>query len=112
MSESSGDKEVRATTSGPVGRPLAFLVDAENASIWVKHELLPNLVREMLSEASKYGPVIIRRMYGNWTTPQMGSWKGVQEQFALKPIQQFSYVGGKNSTDSALIIEAMDMLHG
>lgn len=93
-------------------RPIAFLVDAENAATYVKHEHLASLVKEMLAEASKYGPVIIRRMYGNWTSPTMASWKSVQEQFALKPIQQFAYVSGKNATDSALIIEAMDMLHG
>lgn len=93
-------------------RPIAFLVDAENASTWVKHEALPALVKEMLAEASKYGPVVVRRVYGNWTAPQMAAWKGVQEQFALKPVQQFAYVAGKNATDMALVIEAMDLLHG
>src|SRR3989337_69003 len=82
---------------------IALLVDGDNAQ--------PKLVSAILEEASKYGKVTIRRVYGDWTTPQMNSWKGILNEMAFNPIQKFSYTSGKNSTDSALIIDAMDILH-
>jgi uncharacterized protein (TIGR00288 family) len=82
---------------------IALLVDGDNAQ-----SKLLNLV---LEEASKYGKVTIRRVYGDWTTPQMNQWKGQLNEMAFSPIQKFSYTSGKNSTDSALIIDAMDILH-
>lgn len=85
-------------------RPLALLVDGDNAT--------SSLVGEVLEEASKYGIAITRRVYGDWTSPQLGSWKQVLQIHALSPSQQFSNVSGKNSTDSSLIVEAMDILHG
>ena len=85
-------------------RPLAFLVDGDNAS--------PGLIREMLAESSKYGEVIIRRVYGDWTSRNLASWKAVLQEHALTPTQQFANVAGKNATDSAMIIDAMDILHG
>ncbi len=82
---------------------IALLVDGDNAQ-----SKLLNLV---LEEASKYGKVTIRRVYGDWTTPQMNQWKAQLNEMAFSPIQKFSYTSGKNSTDSALIIDAMDILH-
>lgn len=94
--------------SDPVGevpdRPLACLIDADNA--------YARIVREVLEEAAKYGTVIIRRAYGDWTSPQLASWKKVLFDHAISPIQQFANISGKNATDSALIIDAMDLLHG
>jgi len=83
--------------------PIAFLVDGDNAS--------PELLPEMLAESSKYGSVLIRRVYGDWTSPQMNRWKKVLQEHALVPVQQFANVSGKNATDSAMIIDAMDILH-
>src|SRR4028118_1466098 len=82
---------------------IALLVDGDNAP--------PKLIRLILEEASKYGKVTIRRVYGDWTTPHMNSWKAQLNEMAFNPIQKFSYTAGKNSTDSALIIDAMDILH-
>jgi uncharacterized LabA/DUF88 family protein len=82
---------------------IALLVDGDNAQ--------PKLLRLSLEEASKYGKVTIRRIYGDWTTPKMNGWKELLNELAFSPIQKFSYTTGKNSTDSALIIDAMDILH-
>jgi uncharacterized LabA/DUF88 family protein len=82
---------------------IALLVDGDNAP--------SKLLTLILEEASKYGKVTVRRIYGDWTTPQMNSWKGILNEMAFNPIQKFSYTSGKNSTDSALIIDAMDILH-
>src|SRR5215210_302520 len=82
---------------------IALLVDGDNAQ--------PKLLHLVLEEASKYGKVTIRRVYGDWTTPHMNQWKGQLNEMAFNPIQKFSYTAGKNSTDSALIIDAMDILH-
>jgi len=84
-------------------RRLALMIDGDNAQA----ALLP----QMLAEVSKYGVITIRRVYGDWTTPQLKSWKEVLHTFALKPEQQFSYATGKNATDSALIIDAMDIIY-
>jgi uncharacterized LabA/DUF88 family protein len=82
---------------------VALLVDGDNAQ--------PKLLRLSLEEASKYGKVTIRRIYGDWTTPKMNGWKDLLNELAFSPIQKFSYTTGKNSTDSAMIIDAMDILH-
>jgi len=82
---------------------IALLVDGDNAQ--------PKLLSLILEEASKYGKVTVRRVYGDWTTPQMNTWKSLLNEMAFNPIQKFSYTTGKNSTDSALIIDAMDILH-
>jgi hypothetical protein len=65
----------------------------------------------MLAEVSKYGTLPIRRIYGDWTEPNMKSWKQTLHTHALQPVQQFRYTQGKNATDSALIIDAMDILY-
>lgn len=82
---------------------IALLVDGDNAQ--------SKLMDLILEEASKYGKVTIRRVYGDWTTQHMNHWKGLLNEMAFNPIQKFSYTTGKNSTDSALIIDAMDILH-
>jgi uncharacterized LabA/DUF88 family protein len=100
----SSDSSVGGNPFEDPERPLALLVDGDNATA--------SLIAEILEEASKYGVAIIRRVYGDWTSPQLGSWKQVLQGHALSPAQQFSNVSGKNATDSSLIVEAMDILHG
>lgn len=82
---------------------LAVLIDADNAQA--------SLIQEMLAEISRYGTATIKRAYGDWTTQRLNGWKEVLHTQAIQPIQQFQYTQGKNSTDSALIIDAMDILH-
>lgn len=82
---------------------LAVLIDADNAQATV--------INELLEEVSRYGTASIKRAYGDWTTDQLKSWKKVLHKAAIQPIQQFAYTQGKNATDSALIIDAMDLLH-
>jgi uncharacterized LabA/DUF88 family protein len=82
---------------------IAVLIDGDNAQA--------KLIKEILEEVSKYGKATVRRIYGDWTTPQMNSWKEMINQYSFSPIQKFSYTTGKNSTDSSLIIDAMDILH-
>jgi uncharacterized LabA/DUF88 family protein len=82
---------------------MAMLIDGDNAQ--------PALIVKILAEAGKYGPITIRRIYGDWTTPQMNGWKECLNNHAIQPIQQFRYTVGKNATDSTLIIDAMDLLH-
>ena len=71
----------------------------------------PSLIEHVLAETAKYGLVTTRRIYGDWTTSEMSGWKESLNSFAVQPIQQFRYTIGKNSTDSAMIIDAMDLLH-
>ena len=82
---------------------LAVLIDADNTSV--------NVMEVLLKEITKFGTAYIKRVYGDWTSPQMNSWKKVLNDFAVVPVQQFGYTTGKNSTDSALIIDAMDLLY-
>jgi VCBS repeat-containing protein len=82
---------------------IAILIDGDNAQA--------NLLAQTLVEAGKYGLVTVRRIYGDWTTSSMNSWKDVLNFHAVQPIQQFRYTIGKNATDSAMIIDAMDLLH-
>ena len=82
---------------------LAVLIDADNAQA--------SVIRELLAEVSRYGTATIKRAYGDWTTTNLKSWKEILHTMAIQPIQQFSYTSGKNATDSALIIDAMDVLH-
>lgn len=84
-------------------RRIAMLIDGDNAQ--------PSLISHMLAEASKYGMVIIRRIYGDWTTANMNGWKDTLQTHAIQPIQQFRYTVGKNATDSAMIIDAMDTMY-
>ncbi len=82
---------------------IAILIDGDNAQA--------SLLSQMLVESGKYGVVTVRRIYGDWTTPNMNSWKDTLNYHAFQPIQQFRYTIGKNATDSAMIIDAMDILH-
>jgi hypothetical protein len=82
---------------------IAILIDGDNAQA--------GLLSKMLVEAGRYGLVTVRRIYGDWTTSNMNSWKDTLNFHAFQPIQQFRYTIGKNATDSAMIIDAMDLLH-
>lgn len=82
---------------------IAVLIDSEN----VPYKNIGGVLREV----AKYGTPTIKRIYGDWTTQQASGWKSVLLEHALTPIQQYSYTSGKNSTDSAMIIDAMDLLY-
>jgi uncharacterized LabA/DUF88 family protein len=82
---------------------LAVLIDADNAQA--------SVIQELLVEVSRYGTATIKRAYGDWTTTNLRGWKDVLHTMAIQPVQQFAYTSGKNATDSALIINAMDVLH-
>lgn len=82
---------------------LAVLIDADNAQ--------PSIIEELLSEITKYGVASVKRIYGDWTTPNLKGWKRVLLEHSIQPFQQFRYTVGKNATDSAMIIDAMDLLY-
>lgn len=82
---------------------LAVLIDADNASAAI--------VEGLFEEIAKYGVASVKRIYGDWTGPQLGSWKKVLLEHSIQPIQQFAYTTGKNATDSSMIIDAMDLLY-
>jgi uncharacterized LabA/DUF88 family protein len=82
---------------------LAVLIDADNTQ--------PAIIEGLLNEVAKYGIASIKRIYGDWTSTNLRSWKDRLLEFAIQPIQQFSYTSGKNATDSAMIIDAMDILY-
>lgn len=82
---------------------LAVLIDGDN---------IPSAnVKEMMEEIAKYGIPTIKRIYGDWTKPQLSKWKSILLENAITPIQQYGYTIGKNATDSAMIIDAMDILY-
>lgn len=82
---------------------IAVLIDGDNAQ--------PKLLKETLEEVSKYGKATVRRIYGDWTSQYMNGWKESLNKYSISPIQKFTYTTGKNSTDSAMIIDAMDILY-
>ncbi|HSC83493.1 MAG TPA: NYN domain-containing protein [Pseudomonas sp.] len=82
---------------------LAVLIDADNASAAI--------VEGLFEEIAKYGIASVKRIYGDWTLPNLGGWKQVLLDYSIQPIQQFAYTKGKNATDSSLIIDAMDLLY-
>ena len=82
---------------------LAVLIDSDNTTA--------SLTTELLEEIAKYGTPTVKRAYGDWTTQHLAGWKDELLRHAIQPIQQFSYTRGRNSTDSALIIDAMDLLY-
>jgi uncharacterized LabA/DUF88 family protein len=82
---------------------LAVLIDADNAQ--------PTIVEGLLAEIAKYGTASAKRIYGDWTLPGLKGWKDVLLEHSIQPMQQFGYTKGKNSTDSAMIIDAMDLLY-
>lgn len=82
---------------------LAVLIDADNTSA--------KLVKELFEELAAFGTITVKRAYGDWTNPHLGGWRDVLLANAISPQQQFAYTYGKNATDSALIIDAMDLLY-
>jgi len=78
-----------ATPDEP-GDTLAILIDADNAS--------PNIVKGLMDEVAKLGRATVRRIYGDWTKPNLGSWKDLLLEYSIQPIQQFAYTKGKNAT--------------
>jgi len=87
----------------PEGTRLAVLIDADNATA--------SVLKELLEEVARFGTASVRRAYGDWTTQRLNGWKEHLHRHAIQPVQQFSYTTGKNATDAALIIDAMDLLH-
>lgn len=83
---------------------MALLIDGDNAQA--------KFIEAILAEASRHGKVTIRRIYGDWTNTNLGSWKDELSKHAIRPMQKFAFSYGKNSTDTAMIIDAMDILHG
>jgi len=84
-------------------KKIAVLIDADNVS--------DKYIKCIFDEISNHGTPTYKRIYGDWTKPQLGSWKTVLLKYSIMPIQQYSYTSGKNATDSALIIDAMDILY-
>jgi hypothetical protein len=82
---------------------IAILIDAENTPL--------NSLEAILTEISKNGYVIVKRAYGDWSSPCLKHWKQTVNELAIQPVQQFSYTQGKNSSDAAMIIDAMDLLY-
>jgi uncharacterized LabA/DUF88 family protein len=87
----------------PESSRLAVLIDGDNTT--------PTIIEALLAEIAKYGSATVKRAYGDWTTPNLKGWKDAINAHAITPIQQFAYTTGKNATDSALIIDAMDLLY-
>lgn len=89
--------------SNPRDTRLAVLIDADNIS--------SHYIQALMEEVARYGVPTIKRIYGDWTKPNLGGWKHCLSDYAISPVQQFGYTTGKNATDSALIIDAMDILY-
>lgn len=87
----------------PSQKRLAVLIDADNAQ--------PLITEGLMSEVAKYGVASVKRIYGDWTTPSLSGWKTILLEHSIQPVQQFRYTIGKNATDSAMIIDAMDLLY-
>ena len=82
---------------------LAVLIDADNAQ--------PTIIDALLAEIANYGVASVKRIYGDWTAPNLKGWKEALLEYSIQPMQQFAYTKGKNATDSAMIIDAMDLLY-
>lgn len=92
-----------ARLSLPTSPRLAVLIDAENA--------YAAQVTHVMQLAATYGRPTVRRAYGDWTTPQLAPWKKLLTHLSIRPCQQFRYASGKNGSDCAMIMDAMDLLH-
>ena len=90
------------TTNEP-GHTLALLIDGDNVS--------PRIVDGLLAEIANHGTACVKRIYGDWTRPNLGGWKDCLLEHSIQPVQQFAYTTGKNATDGAMIIDAMDLLY-
>ena len=86
-----------------LNKRLAVLIDADNVP--------RGTIKGIIEETALYGTPTIKRIYGDWTSPNISGWKSSLLENAVTPIQQYSYTTGKNSTDSAMIIDAMDILY-
>ena len=84
-------------------RHLAVLIDADNAQA--------SVIEGLLAEVAKYGVANVKRIYGDFTSQRLSSWKNVLLDHSIQPMQQFAYTSGKNATDSSLIIDAMDLMY-
>jgi uncharacterized LabA/DUF88 family protein len=84
-------------------KKLAVLIDAENTQL--------SALEAIMTELAKYGYIIVKRAYGDWVSPALKNWKDPLNELAIQPVQQFSYTQGKNSSDAAMIIDAMDLLY-
>lgn len=93
----------QAVEPADVQSRLAILIDAENVSAAI--------IDGLFAEIAKYGLASVKRIYGDWTQPRLAGWKKVLLDYSITPVQQFGYTTGKNATDSALIIDAMDLLY-
>ncbi|MBL0049697.1 MAG: NYN domain-containing protein [Bacteroidetes bacterium] len=82
---------------------IAVLIDGDNAN--------PKIIEDTLSQIQNHGQLAIKRVYGDWSQPQLGCWKVIVNKHSIKTMQTFNYTKGKNSTDIALIIDAMDLLY-
>ena len=82
---------------------IALLIDADNAPA--------SKIEAIVSELAKYGVANIRKAYGNWKSPTLKAWEQCLHEYAIRPVQQFDYTKGKNATDAAMIIDAMDLLY-
>ncbi len=85
------------------GKKITILIDAENTQ--------SQSLEAILTEISKHGPVVVKRAYGDWSSPFLKNWKDTMNELAIQAVQQFSYTQGKNSSDAAMIIDAMDLLY-
>jgi len=97
------NKTVLTVEADEPTKRLAVLIDADNIQSAVFDGIL--------QEVARYGEAMVRRIYGDFTSPTNASWKSVINQFSIKPVQQFAYTKGKNATDSTMIIDAMDLLY-
>jgi len=87
----------------PSGQNLAVLIDAENTQL--------TALEAIITELSKYGYLMVKKAYGDWASSALKNWKNSLNELAIQPVQQFSYTQGKNSSDAAMIIDAMDLLY-
>lgn len=97
------ESDMSGPPSDPSTRPLAVLIDADN----VNKKFIP----AVLAEIAAYGTASVKRIYGNWADSQLKGWEEDLLKHSIQPIQQFSYTKGKNATDIAMVIDAMDLLH-
>lgn len=86
-----------------INQTLALLIDGDNAS--------PKIIAGLLAEIANYGTASVKRIYGDWTKPNLNGWKDCLLEHSIQPVQQFAYTTGKNATDGAMIIDAMDLLY-
>jgi uncharacterized LabA/DUF88 family protein len=93
----------KITEMSKLVQKLAVLIDADNVS--------SDFVVPLLDEIAKYGIISVKRIYGDWSSPQLDKWKEQLLPHAITPVQQFAYTKGKNATDMAIVIDAMDLLY-